>query len=339
MALSYVNLGIIGAGKWVHQAYLPILREMPEVRLRGIVARSQASRDRVGAEVGSGPILYPAIEDLLKDPQVHAVAIALPNDLHDTAIEAAARAGKHIFFEPPLGLTSDRVRRSLHALPAAGRVAQADLELRCLPVMDLVRTCLHEGTIGEPLMATVRLWCDWGFGGGDWAGEVQDQSFFLWLGCWYLDLLDWVFEVAPVQASVVGGYAMNGRMMDHGQAVLEFPGQRAGGFEFSLVATEGTRISLHVAGTNGELEADLLAGVCRTRRGKRSWQEVSRPCTTPIHGFAGMRECLADFIHAVLDGTQPRADLEACRRIHEAALACARAEQERRTVPVVPLSP
>jgi len=268
---------------------------------------------------------------------VQAVMIALPNHLHSEAIEAAAATGKHLFFEPPLGLTATEIRRALHALSFRGGVAQADMELRCLPVMDLVREQLQAETIGKPLMAKARLGCDWGYGGGEWVPEVESQGVFLWLGCWYLDLLDWVYKAAPTTASVVGGYAMNGRVMDYGCATLAFPDQRVGSFEFNLLAMEGTQITLWVAGTEGELEADLLSGGCRWRGRKQPWQEIRRPCSEPVHGFAGMRESISGFVTAVLHARRPRADVEACRRVHETALACTEAERQRKTVPIEPL--
>ena len=336
--MNQIKLGIIGLGKWVREAYLPILHQMPEVRVVAVSARTQTSRDLARAEFGPNVALFSDYHDLLKDPCVQAVAIALPNHLHADAIQAAASAGKHIFFEPPLGLSVGELEQTFRALSSADGVAQVDLELRCLPVLALVREHLQNGTIGRPLMTKVRLWCDWGLGGGEWVEEVESQGFFLWLGCWYLDLLDWVYQVSPVSASVVGGYAMNGKVMDHGWATLDFADQQVGAFEFNLVGTEGTQISLCVAGTEGELEADLLTGTCRARHGKNQWRDAGRPCSTPVHGFAGMRESIADFLAAVTEGTRPRADLEACRRVHEAALACTQAEREKRIVAVQKLT-
>ena len=107
-------------------------------------------------------------------------------------------------------------------------------------------------------MAKVRLWCDWGYGGGNWNEEVEEEGFFLWLGCWYLDVLDMVFQTEPTRATVVGGYAMNGKLMDHGWATLNYPDNRIGQVEFSLVAVEGTEITLTIDGTNGHIQADLI---------------------------------------------------------------------------------
>ena len=109
-----------------------------------------------------------------------------------------------------------------------GVVVQADMELRCLPVMEAVGRLVREGAIGEVLMGKVRLWCDWGRD-GKWTPVGDAEGFWLWLGCWYLDVLDVVFGAAPRAAKVTGGRAMNGKMMDYGWANLTYPGGWCGG--------------------------------------------------------------------------------------------------------------
>jgi predicted dehydrogenase len=181
-------------------------------------------------------------------------------------------------------------------------------------------------------MATIRLWCDWGYGGGEWLEEAEDQGFFLWLGCWYVDVLDAVFGARPERVSVTGGRAMNGDMVDHAWATMEYPGQRLGQFEFSLVAPEEQQITLTVTGTEGEVEADLWTGELRSRGRGEEWERTVVPNSEPIHGFAGMRESITDFIGSVRSGSQPRANLDVSRRVHAAAVACARSVETGETV-------
>jgi len=120
---------------------------------------------------------------------------------------------------------------------------------------------------------------------------------------------------------------MNGRLMDHGWATLTYPQGRIGQLEFSLIAVEGAAITLRVAATRGEIEADLQTGTFRWRRDRAGWKDGTAPCSQPICGFAGMRESIKDFLQAVADGRPARADTEVCRRVHRAALACAGAER------------
>jgi predicted dehydrogenase len=78
-------------------------------RLRGQID-VPAERVRVSA----------AAEEALADPAVSAVVIATHHDVHPVLAIAAARAGKHIFCEKPLGLTNDACQQIANAVRAAG---------------------------------------------------------------------------------------------------------------------------------------------------------------------------------------------------------------------------
>ena len=324
--MGAIRLGLIGLGAWAREAYVPVLKELADVDVCAVAAKSEATRTFAREQFGDDIALYDNYAALLQDKNVEAVTVALPNALHVEATRAAVASGKHVFYEPPIGHTAEEIECTLEAMRASQAVIQADLELRYLPVMDFVRELLVSNAIGEAIMARVRLWTDWGYGGGNWNQNPEDEGFFPWLGCWYLDALDCVFAAPPVRASVVGGCAMNGRLTDHGWAALEYGDGRIGQFEFNLVAVEGLDIGLTVLGTQGEIEADLAGGTCRWRGKDAAWQEETRAVSEPIHGFAGMRECITDFLAAIRQGRSERADADVTSRVHHAMRVCAEAE-------------
>ena len=178
-----VNLGIIGLGHWVREAYVPILKEFPKANVIAVAARSDSSRAYAREEFGSDLVTYERYADLLADPAVEAVMIALPNAMHAEAVTAAVAAGKHIFFEPPLGLNHQEISSALQAMTASSQVIQIDHEVRYVPVLKTVRDKIEAGVLGDLHTARVRLWADWGYGGGPWLDEVEGQGFWLWLGC------------------------------------------------------------------------------------------------------------------------------------------------------------
>ena len=324
--MNTIRLGLIGLGEWPRQAYVPVLKELADVEVCAVAARSDATRAFAREQFGDGIALYDGYAALLADGNVEAVTVALPNTLHAEATRAAVASGKHVFYEPPIGHTAAEIDGAVEAMRASRAVLQADLELRYLPVIDFVRELLASDAIGDAIMARVRLWADWGYGGGKWNQNPEDEGFFPWLGCWYLDVLDCVFSAEPVRANVIGGRAMNGRLTDHGWAALEYEGGRVGEFELSLVAVEGLEVGLNVLGTRGEIVADVVNGACRWRGKDGAWQEESRAATEPFCGFAGMRECMADFVTAIREGRPARADAEVSSRVHRAMLACAEAD-------------
>lgn len=328
--MDTLRIGLMGYGRWAREAYTPVLLEREDVRVVAVSARSDETLAAARASFGSEIATHRDFAGLADDPNVDAVMIAVPNRLHLPALEAAMRAGQHVFAEPPLGFDAYEIARAFELAEGARGIVHTDLELRCVPVLGAVREALAAGILGAPLMATVRLWASWGYGGGEWWAEAEEQSFWLWLGCWYLDVLDALYGAAPTHASVIGGRAMNGTLMDHGWASLRYPGG-IGQFEFSLIAPEEQVITLRVTGPEGELEADLWSGRYRRRRRGQEWESGARPPSEPVHGFAGIRESIASFLAAVRGAADPRENLTISRRVHQAALACAESERTEET--------
>jgi predicted dehydrogenase len=325
MSTGQISVGLVGFGEWVRRAYVPILKEMGDVRVVAVAAPSESTRALAREAFGDGVTLYHDYRTLLADPHINAVMMAGPNELHADIIEAAIHEEHPLFFEPPIGVGEAQVRRMLHVLNHAHQVVQPNLELRYLPVMRQMKRMIDEGAIGELLMGQVRLWADWGRA-GDFK-RFEKQGYFWWLGCWYLDLLDLLFEAIPKHAAVAGGYAMNGRMLDHGVATLQYEHGKSGMYEFNLCAPGESEITCSAIGTQGEIRANLQTGQYRWRGVDGIWQKGEAACSQPVYGFEGMRESIRDFFDAVRDQRKALADAEVCRRVHLAALACADAEE------------
>lgn len=336
--MSHVRLGLIGLGEWPRRAYLPILKDLDGVEACAVAAKSSATRQYAREQFGEQVVVYADYRDLLKDTVIEAVTLALPNSIHEEALDAAVSSGKHLFYEPPIAHSPEAIVRILDAMAASNRVIQPDLELRYLPVIRALRECLSTGVIGSPLMASVSLRCNWGHNGGLWNDNPADQGLFPGLGCWYLDLLDCVFAVPPERATVTGGYAANGRLMDHGWSSLEYPAGRIGRFEFNLIAVDEREVGLRVLGDGGEANVDVIRGILRWRQPLGGWHEATHPASEPVCGFVGMRECLRAFVESVRTGTPPEANLGVAHRVHAAMLTCAQAEAARTTVNVKPLT-
>ena len=322
-----IRVGLAGFGAWPRKTYVPIIKTLPDVDVAAVVASTEATRNLAAELFGREISLYSGYEQIVSDQSIDALLLALPNPHHADSVEKAVKAGKHVFFEPPIGMSALQVDRALAVIAAPKTVVQADLELRYMPVVNAVVDLVKSGTIGEPSMAKIRLWTDWGYGGGEWKEVAEKDGFFLWLGCWYLDILDCVFCRSPQQAHVIGGYAMNGRLMDHGWATLVYPQGGLGAFEFNLTAPSGLQITLEVAGTKGEIQADLQAATYRWRTPDHNWREDVAPPAEPVEAFGGMRESLTDFFTAIREARPPLAGSEVCRRVHHAVLLCAGAEQ------------
>ncbi len=129
-----VTIGVLGGTSWIANAAV-------------IPAIAQSPLAQVGA-LGShnGAVSY---ADVLADPDVDAVYIALPNDMHTPWVLAAAAAGKHVLCEKPLGASAADARVMADAAAAAGIVLAEAYMTPFHPRSEAIDRCLRSGDLGE----------------------------------------------------------------------------------------------------------------------------------------------------------------------------------------------
>ncbi len=332
---THVGIGIVGFGKWPRQAYVPAMKALDDAEVVAVAARSDQTLAAARAAFAADLALYHNYHDLLANDAVDAVMVATPNALHGEVVTWALRAGKHVFVEAPFGDSAEQAFRLLDEADDAaddelGRlVFQADLELGYIPVLRRVRELLADGTLGDPVSATVRLWCDWGFGGKAESPEAIRLGPFVWVGPWYFQVLDVLLGRLPRRVGATGVRAMNGELIDHGWTSLDYGDGVIGRFDFNLVAIEGEEIRVEAVGTRGEARADLSTGEVRWRStDSGGWRLEHVPHAEPIAAFAGMRECVESFVRAIARGEPVLADAGAARRVHQVAFAAQQAADE-----------
>ena len=96
------GFGVIGAGTW-GSLHARVYADLPGARLAAVC---DADGDR--AATAAAPTcarVYTDLREMLADPEIHAVSVALPDPLHREAVVAAAEAGKHVLVEKPLATT------------------------------------------------------------------------------------------------------------------------------------------------------------------------------------------------------------------------------------------
>lgn len=334
-----IRIGLIGFGDWPREAYVPVLRDHPRAEVVALAARSDQTIAAAREALGAGLAACRDYRELLADERVHAVLVAAPNPLHAEMASCALRAGKHVLVEGPLGETpeqafglldlADRVVGAGDGGDETKLVFQGDFELGYIPVLHRVRQMLADGALGKPLSVTARLWCDWGLDGKAESPESTRSGFYIWTGPWYLQILDVLIERLPQRVTAHGVRALNGTLMDHGWASLDYGDNLIGCLEYSLLAPEGQTIELTVVATEGEARADLNTGDLQWRTKRQpTWQSEKVPPAEPIAAFAGMRECLTGFLEAITSGAAVLADATACRRLHQICFAAQRSANE-----------
>jgi predicted dehydrogenase len=89
---------------------MPALHQAPSATLLAIASRDSAKARAVARSLNV-PRAYASYDELLADPDIEAVYVPLPNQLHYEWSVRALEAGKHVLCEKPLCLNPDQVSK------------------------------------------------------------------------------------------------------------------------------------------------------------------------------------------------------------------------------------
>jgi len=155
-----VRIGIIGAGAVSDYHHVPAIRLDSRAQL---VAACDSNRDLLEKRKSQWEIdrVSTDPEVICADSEVDAVVIATPNFTHQAIAVAAARAGKHVMCEKPLGLNAGEVRAMYHAARDAGVVHMTAFTYRFAPAMRYLKHLVAKGALGAPRHFRSQRFLDW----------------------------------------------------------------------------------------------------------------------------------------------------------------------------------
>ncbi|MEX3105855.1 MULTISPECIES: Gfo/Idh/MocA family protein [unclassified Streptomyces] len=146
------------------QAYARVPHHFPGLTVRPrlvTVAEEVPGRAREAADRYGFAAATRDWRDIADDPRVHAVSITAPNFLHREIGVAMAEAGKHIWIEKPVGLTSRDARAVADAVAGAGVQGTVGFNYRNAPAVEKARNLIASGALGNVTHARVRLFSDY----------------------------------------------------------------------------------------------------------------------------------------------------------------------------------
>ena len=109
-----IKWGVLGTAAIAANCTIPGMKKAENCELYAIAGRSSEKvdqyKERFGFQIG-----YVGYDKLLSDPDVEAVYIPLPNDIHKEWVIKALNAGKHVLCEKPLALNAQEVKEMFEA--------------------------------------------------------------------------------------------------------------------------------------------------------------------------------------------------------------------------------
>lgn len=178
-----IGVGIIGASvdrgsntrahlPWARVAHVPAIHALPQYRLRAVsttkTETAEAAARTFGAEHG-----FSDARQLIEHPDVDLVVVSVRVPFHYELVCAAVEAGKHVYCEWPLALTTEQANDLVERAGRAGVRHIVGLQARASPAFCYVRDLLDQGHIGEPLSVNVS------FAVPTWGSDVEAPVAYL----------------------------------------------------------------------------------------------------------------------------------------------------------------
>src|SRR5690348_2875226 len=166
MAKKVLNIGMVGygfmgrthsnaflqAGRFFDLAYQPVLK--------AVCARNAARAETFAANWG-----YQSIETdwrkLVERSDIDLIDIASPNDTHAEIAIAAAKAGKIVMCEKPLGRTAAEAGAMVEAVESAKAPNMVWYNYRRVPAVMLLKQLLDENRLGRIFHYRAKFLQDW----------------------------------------------------------------------------------------------------------------------------------------------------------------------------------
>jgi predicted dehydrogenase len=155
-----VRIGVIGAGAVTDYHHVPGIRIDPRAELVAACDADTVLLEKRKSEWGITNVSTDYLA-ICNDPAIDAIIIATPNDTHVPISVAAAKAGKHIMCEKPLGLNATEVRTMYEAARDADVVHMTAFTYRFAPSMLYLKHLLRSGNLGTPRHFRSQRFLDW----------------------------------------------------------------------------------------------------------------------------------------------------------------------------------
>ncbi len=146
--------GIIGCGNVTEKKSGPAFNKVPDSSLLAVMRRNGDKAKDYAMRHGV-PRWYDDASALINDPDINAIYVATPPDSHENYALAAIQAGKPVYVEKPMAITTASCSRMQQAADEHnGKLTIAHYR-RGLPMFRKIRSLLAEKLIGD--IRTVRI--------------------------------------------------------------------------------------------------------------------------------------------------------------------------------------
>ena len=141
------KIGIVGAGGIVKAAHLPAYRAAG-FEVSAIYGRETHRATTLAAEFGIPNVCH-SLDEMLRDPSLEVIDIAVPPEAQSQALRQALTHGKHLLCQKPLARTAAEAELLVEAAEAASVKLAVNVSMRWAPAMRETTDLIRQGAIGD----------------------------------------------------------------------------------------------------------------------------------------------------------------------------------------------
>lgn len=208
-----ISIGVIGCGHWGPN-HIRIFSQLPGSK---VLMCADLDDKRLSAMAA----LYPQIQttrdyhDILNNPAVDAVVVALPTNFHVKITQEALRAGKHVLCEKPLSLSADECLMLKQEADRAGKLLMVGHIFVFNQGVVKLRDYINNGELGKIHYAHSERTN---------LGPFRYDVNALWdLAPHDISIFNYLFGSAPLSVSARGHKCLGGKLEDLAFATLDYP--------------------------------------------------------------------------------------------------------------------
>lgn len=297
---AIIAIAIVGCAHIHTPSFVNMIKHRPEYQVKAVWDADPERAKKCAAELQSTATTD--LASIWKDPDIKAAIICSETNRHADLAIPAAKAGKHVFIEKPLGMGAEDSKAIADAVDQAGVIFQTGYFQRGTATNQFLKDCITSGTFGK-ITRVRHSNCHSGALGGlfdkewRWMADPKQAGVggFGDLGAHSVDLLIWLMgDVDSVTAALDPGTNRYPPADELGEGLLRFKSGAIGtvGASWDDVSNP---VQLLIAGTEGHaaIMNDSLYITSKKLEGadgKKPWAQL--PPAKP-HAFALFLDAVA----------------------------------------------
>ena len=251
-----ITVALVGVAHIHTPGYVDLLKKRADVRIKYVWDHDATRAESRAKETGAQAVAD--LKTIWADPEVSVVVILSETNRHRELVLAAAKAGKHLFVEKPLGITSRESREMADAIDKAGVLFTTGYFSRTDPKHLFLKDEIAKGNFGTITRVrasnthngSLQGWFD-----SDWRWmtdpKIAGIGAFGDLGTHKLDILMWMLgDLESVTADIRAVTHRYGDCDETGEALLQFKNGVVGTLAASWVDIDDP-VKLQICGTQG----------------------------------------------------------------------------------------